>query len=149
MRERLSAFLLQSLTRGAAKLLPAPLYPPLRAARTELYRSLHLAFRLAAIHHRAVVVEPWRQAAAGRISVRLPEGVHWGKLATVPLPPRLADSGWWSGRPIPITVMPQRRASANVWFLHHGQETLCLCLTLSGSVEILCYRPLLRAWVGC
>lgn len=147
MRPSLS-FLLQ-LFQTLASRLPAPLSPPLRAARNELCRSLHLAFRLAATHRRAVVLEPCREATEGRISVRLPEGVSWGRPAAIPLPPSLADSGWQGGCPRPITVMPQRRASANVWFLHHGQEALCLRLDLSGAVELLRYRPLLGAWVSC
>ena len=126
--------LLQILGRGAAALLPAPLSAPLRAAQSELQRSLHLAFRLASTHDRAVVLEPCRPATEGRLSVRLPEGVRWGRPTTVPLPPSLADSGWRSGHPHPITVMPQRRASANVWFLHHGRQALCLRRDLSGSV---------------
>ena len=120
-----------------------------RAAQSELRRSLHLAFRLATTHGRAVVLEPCRAATEGRLAVRLPEGVRWGRPATVPLPPSLVDSGWRSGHPQPITVMPQRRASANVWFLHHGREALCLRLDLSGSVELLRYRPLFRAWTAC
>ena len=118
MRETTSR-LLQRLGRSAAALLPAPLSPPLRAAQSELRRSLHLAFRLATTHGRAVVLEPCRAATEGRLAVRLPEGVRWG------------------------------RPSANVWFLHHGREALCLRLDLSGSVELLRYRPLFRAWTAC
>jgi len=141
--------LLQRLGRSAAALLPAPLSPPLRAAQSELCRSLHLAFSLATTHGRAVVLEPCRAATEGRLSVHLPEGVRWGRPTAVPLPPSLAGSGWRNGHPQPITVMPQRRASANVWFLHHGRQALCLRLDLSGSVELLRYRLLLRAWTAC
>jgi hypothetical protein len=141
--------LLEQAARAVAVCLPSPLCQPLQAARAELRRSLHLAFQLASSHRRTVVVEPYRQAAEGHVAVKLPEGVHWGRPATIPLPPSLADSGWRGGRPRPITVMPQRRASANVWFLHHGREALCLRLNLSGSVELMRYRPLLRAWVNC
>jgi hypothetical protein len=148
MSAAMSTFL-DRVTRAAATLLPSPLCPPLRAAQTELRRSLHLAFRLASTHHRAVVLEPCRQATEGRIAVKLPEGVRWGRPATVPLPPSLANSGWRGTRPRPITVMPERRASANVWFLHHGKQALCLRLDLSGTVELLRYRPLLRAWTTC
>ena len=73
--------LLQQVTRAAVALWPSPLCQPLRAAQAELRRSLHLAFRLASLHHRTVVLEPCRQAAEGRISVRLPEGVRWGRPA--------------------------------------------------------------------
>jgi hypothetical protein len=141
--------LLEQVTRAAAALLPSPLCPPLKAAQAELRRSLHLAFGLATTHHRAVVLEPYRQAREGQIAVNLPEGVRWGRPATIPLPPVLVDTGWRGGRPRPITVMPQRRASANVWFLHHGRQALCLRLDLSGAVELLRYRPLLRAWTSC
>lgn len=141
------ASLRHTLGRLAAALLPMPLSPPLRAAQSELRRSLHLAFQLASTHGRAVTVEPLRPAAEGRVSVRLPDGVRWGRPAEVPLPPSLADSGWRGARPRPITVMPRRRAAANVWFLHHGREALCLRLDLAGSVELLRYRPLLGAWL--
>ena len=141
--------LLQQITRAAVTLWPSPLCQPLRIAQVELRRSLHLAFRLASLHQRTVVLEPCRQATEGRISVRLPEGVRWGRPAAIPLPPSLEDSGWLGGDPHPITVMPQCRASANVWFLHHGREALCLRLELSGSVELLRYRPLLGAWTSC
>ncbi len=140
---------LQRVARLAARILPSRLCPPLRAAQAELRRSLHLAFRLAATHRRAVVLEPCREATEGRISVRLPQGVRWGRPAAIPLPPSLLGSGWRGDRPRPITVMPERKAAANVWFLHHGSEALCLRLDLSGSVELLRYRPLLRAWTTC
>jgi len=143
------ATFLQQVTRIAVALWPSPLCRPLRAARVELDRSLRLAFRLASLHHRTVVLEPRRQPAEGRIAVRLPKGVRWGRPPAIPLPPSLEDSGWRGGDPHPITVMPQRGALANVWFLHHGQEALCLCLDLSGSVELLRYRPRLGAWTRC
>jgi hypothetical protein len=145
----LGQHLLDHMGRTAAKLLPAPLSPPLRAAQAELHRSLHLAFGLASAHQRIVILEPSRKASEGRLTVRLPEGVRWGRPSGIPLPPSLSGSGWQGGRPRPITVMPQRRAAANVWFLHHGRETLCLRLGLSGSVELLRYRPLLRTWTPC
>jgi hypothetical protein len=148
MRADLSASL-QQLTQALATHLPAPLCAPLRAAQAELRRSLHLAFRLASIHGRAVVLDPFQQATEGCLALRLPEGVRWGRPLSIPLPPSLADSGWGDGRPRPITVMPRRRASANVWFLHHGRQALCLRLDLSGAVELLRYRPLLRAWTTC
>ena len=148
MRADLSACL-QHLTRALATLLPAPLCAPLRAAQAELRRSLHLAFRLASLHRRAVVLEPFHQAAEGHLTLRLPAGVRWGRPVATPLPPSLADSGWQDGRPRPITVTPQRRAAANVWFLHHGRQALCLRLDLSGAVELLRYRPLLGTWVAC
>jgi len=141
--------LLQRVTQTLSALLPTLPCPPLQAAQAELRRSLHLAFGLASAHCRPVVVEPCREPAKGRVSVRLPEGVCWGRPAAIPLPPSLLDSGWRGGRPRPITVMPQRRASANVWFLHHGRQALCLRLDLSGAVELLRYRPLLGTWVNC
>lgn len=139
----------QHFSQALAALLPTPLCPPLRAAQAELRRNLNLAFRLAALHRRTVVLEPFQNAADGCLALRLPVGVRWGRPVAVPLPPSLADSGWRDGRPRPITVMPQRRASANVWFLHHGRQAICLRLYLSGAVELLRYRPLLRAWVNC
>lgn len=142
-----AASLRQQLAQVLARCLPAPLSPPLRAAQAELRRSLHLAFRLAATHDRTVVLEPCRASSAGRIAVRLPNGVHWGRPPAIPLPPALVDSGWRSGVPNPITVMPRQRAASNVWFLHHGRAALCLRLELSGSMELLRYRPLLGAWV--
>jgi hypothetical protein len=140
---------LTGLTQAMAFLLPGRLCQPLRRARRELQRNLHLAFRLASAHQRPVVLEPGFSCDKGCLSLHLPEGVRWGRPATVPLPPSLADSGWRGGKPRPITVMPQRRATANVWFLHHGREALCLRLGLSGTVEILRYRPVLRTWTHC
>ncbi len=148
MRTARTTFLMR-LSEAAARLLPTPLCAPLRAAQAELERSLQLAFRLAAAHQRAVVLEPFREACEGRICLRLPEGVRWGRPAATPLPRSLADSGWRSGNPQPITVMPRHRAAANVWFLHHGRQALCLRLDLAGTVELLRYRPLLATWVAC
>ncbi len=136
--------LLDTLSRAAARLLPGPLSPPLQAARRELHRSLRLAFCLATAHRRAVCVAP--ESAPGHLALRLPEGVRWGRPASVPLPPDLAGSGWRPGRPRPLTLLPQGRAAANVWFLHHGREALCLRLGLRGQVEFLRYRPRLGAW---
>jgi hypothetical protein len=144
-----AASLLQQAGRLGANLTPAPLCAPLRAAKQELHRVLHLAFNLAAAHDRTVILEPHREASAGRIPVRLPKGVRWGRPERVPLPPSLAGSGWHTGHAHPITVMPHRRAAANVWFLHHGQEALCLRLDLSGALELLRYRPLWRTWTRC
>jgi len=141
--------LLQQLVHLLAHHLPSRPCQPLQAAQAELQRSLQLAFGLAAAHRRTVLVAPFQRAHEGCVAVQLPEGVHWGRPQAIPLPPSLVDSGWRNGRPRPITVMPQRRALANVWFLHHGRQTLCLRLGLTGSVELLRYRPLLAAWVAC
>ncbi len=148
MRIETTTFL-QGLTHTLSALLPSLPCPPLQAAQSELRRTLHLAFGLASAHRQAVVVEPSRNPAKGQIAVRLPEGVRWGCPSAVPLPPSLSGSGWRGGRPRPITVMPQHRAAANVWFLHHGRHALCLRLDLSGAVELLRYRPLLGTWVSC
>ena len=142
-------FFLPRAIRFLAAHLPGPLCPPLRAAQVELCRSLHLAFGLAAIHRRTVVLEPFQPSIEGHLALRLPKGVRWGRPQAVPLPPSLEGSGWLDGHPRPITVMPQRRSAANVWFLHHGRQTLCLHLNLAGAVELLRYRPLLGAWVTC
>ena len=136
--------LLDSLSRAAARLLPGPLSPPLQAAHRELRRSLRLASHLATAHRRAVCVAP--EPAPGHLALRLPEGVRWGRPAAIPLPPELAGSGWRPGRPRPLTLLPQGRAAANVWFLHHGREALCLRLGLRGQVAFLRYRPRLGAW---
>jgi len=146
---RSSIPVLLQLFQAMASRLPSRLCPPLRAAHDELCRNLHLAFRLAAAHRQVVMLEPYRKACKGRLSVRLPEGVHWGRPATVPLPPELDGTGWQDGRPRAIAITPQRQAMANVWFVHHGQEALCLRLGISGSVELLRYRPLLGAWTAC
>jgi hypothetical protein len=135
-----------SLGRALACVLPNPLCAPLRAAHKELHRALTLAFSLATTHRRPVTLQPIREPHEGHLSVRLPMDVRWGRPAHVPLPPDLANTGWRGGRPRPITVMPHRAATANVWFLHHGREALCLRLGLKGQVEILRYRPLLATW---
>ena len=137
---------LLDLGQTVARLLPAPLSPPLRAARQEVHRRLHLAFRLATTHRRAVSVAPVPEAGRDRLALRLPEGVDWGRPASVPMPPDLLDSGWDSAPPRPLTILPDRRAAANVWFLHHGGEALCLRLGLVGEVEFLRFRPRLGAW---
>lgn len=147
MRHAATALLRQ--IRRVAILLPEPLSPPLRAAQAELRRNLQLAFNLASAHQRAVRIEPIHGAMQGRLSLRLPEGVRWGRPEGIPLPPDLADSGWGSAQPRPLTVMPRRKAAANVWFLHHDRQALCLRLGLSGSVELFRYRPLARAWTRC
>ena len=144
-----AAALHHSVRTLAALLLPAPLSPPLCAARTELRRTLGLAFRLAATHHQPVMLEPGGEATRGRVALQLPPDVLWGCPPATPLPPNLVGSGWGSGFPHPILVMPERRAVANVWFLHHGREALCLQLGLSGAVELLRFRPGLGAWVSC
>lgn len=136
--------LLCRLGRAAARILPGPLSPPLQAAQRELRRHLQLASRLATAHRRAVCVA--LEAAPGHLALRLPEGVGWGRPASIPLPPELAGSGWSPGRPRPLTLLPHRRATANVWFLHHGREALCLRLGLGGQVAFLRYRPRLGAW---
>jgi hypothetical protein len=136
--------LLGTLSRAAARFLPGLLCPPLRAAQWELRRSLRLAASLATTHRRAVCVAPG--AGPGHLALRLPEGVRLGRPASIPLPPELAGSGWRPGRPRPLTLLPQRRAAANVWFLHHGGEALCLRLGLEGQVAFLRYRPRLGAW---
>lgn len=146
---RAAAALLQQIIQVAAKHLPALPCPPLVAAQAELCRSLQLAFGLAAAHRRSVMVAPFQKAGEGCVAVQLPEGVHWGRPKAIPLPPSLSGSGWRGGRPRPITVTPQRQALANVWFLHHGKQALCLCLSLTGTVELLRYRPLLGIWISC
>jgi hypothetical protein len=133
----------------AALLLPGLPCAPLRAARRELKARLHLAFRLASLHHRVVVLEPGAKSGRGLVSLQLPQEVAWGCPPAIPLPPNLEGSGWDRDCPRPITVMPEHRATANVWFLHHGREALCLCLGLKGTVELLRYRPLLGAWTPC
>ena len=141
----LPPFLLD-LGQAMARLLPIPLSAPLRAVRQELHHNLHLAFRLATTHGRAVSVVPTPEAGRDRLALHLPEGVSWGRPASVPMPPDLLDSGWGSAQPRPLTLLPDRRAAANVWFLHHGGEALCLRLGLVGDVEFLRYRPRLGAW---
>ena len=144
-----AAALQQSVRALAALLLPAPLSPPLRAARAELRRSLQLAFRLAATHHHPVMLEPGGEALWGRVALKLPPSVLWGCPPATPLPPNLIGSRWASSFPQPILVMPQRRAVVQEPDVRHGREALCLQLRLSGAVELLHYRPRLRAWVRC
>ena len=147
---RRSPSLRSRLGQWAARLWPMPLCPPLSTAHRELSRSLHLAFGLATTHGRVVSVAPVlggsHDARALCLSFRLPEGVRWGRPAAVPLPPALCDSRWRGGRPRPLSILPHRRAAANVWFLHHGREALCLRLGLGGQAEFLRYRPRLGAW---
>ena len=133
----------------AALLVPGFLSRPLRQVRAEFQARLDLAFRLATTHGRAVSLEPSRRARSGQVAVRLPQGVRWGCPDAIPLPPGLEETAWGGGRPHPITVMPEGRAAANVWFVHHGRQVLCLSLGLGGAVHLFRYRPLLGAWVRC
>jgi len=96
-----------------------------------------------------VVLNPGPKAGHGLLPVHLPQGVAWGRPPATPLPPCLAGSGWQGEHPQPVTVMPEHRAAANVWFLHHGRQALCLCLGLGGTVELFRYRPLLGTWSTC
>ena len=52
-------------------------------------------------------------------------------------------------RLVRLFLTPEHRAAANVWFLHHGRQALCLCLGLGGTVELFRYRPLLGTWSTC
>ncbi len=141
--------LLHRCSQHLAYLLPGSLCAPLSVARQELHKNLRLAFRLASSQQRPVSLHPSPIQNEAELVLCLPTGVRWGPPSTVPLPPSLADSGWRRSKPRPITVMPHRRATANVWFLHHGREALCLRMALSGTVEMLWYRPLLGAWTPC
>ena len=80
----------------------------------------------------------------------LPRGVHWGLPAGgVPLPPGMAQPvrAHLTGQAhAAVTVTPQSTAMASVWFLHDGQDALCLRLSDHGHLQLLRWRHHLRQW---
>lgn len=140
---------LHTIVLRVAPLLPSSLDAPLHAASRDIRRSLALAFRVAAAHGQTVTLAPSACAAPGHVSLHLPPEVAWGRPDAIPLPLPLKESRWSRGAPLPMVVMSGGRALPSVWFLHHGREALCLRLNMNGSLELLRYRPRLKAWTHC
>ena len=122
-------------------------HSPLRQTQHELRRSVELAFTLARAHGKNVVLTPTQSRERGQLSLRLPKTVRWGKPTHIPLPKEMSGTGWNEAKPRSITVTPQRKATANVWFLNDGCGALCMKLSLLGEVEMLRYRSLIKRWV--
>ncbi len=145
MNHRRATFL-RFLEPALARILPPPVSAPLQAAHRDIHHKLHQAFRQAAAQQRPVRLAPAPEHAGDRLALRLPEGVRWGCPAAIPPPPDLDGTGWPGALPRALTVLPRRRATANVWFLHHGRSALCLRLGLRGEMEFLGYHPFLGTW---
>ena len=80
----------------------------------------------------------------------LPRGVRWGlPTPDMPYPPdmdppvRAPLTGQAHDR---VTVTPVGTAQASVWFLHDGQDALCLRINVHGRVHLLRWRHLERRW---
>jgi len=139
---------LQQATRAVVRTLALALCQPCGPLRPNCTASLHLAFRLAAIHHRTVVLEPCRQAAVGRISGGCPRVVRWGKTAAIPLPPVSQTVAGEAGSVPHHGHAPAPSLGKRV-FLHHGRRPLAFAWIYQGLLELLRYRPLLGAWTSC
>jgi len=91
------------------------------------------------------------QGPGGAVSpLSLPRGVRWGlPVAGIPWPPgmdppvRAPLTGQAHDR---VTVTPAGTAQASVWFLHDGEDALCLRLNGHGGIALLRWRHLERRW---
>lgn len=122
----------------------------LTAAEHELRASVQQAFILAHARGRSIRLE-----AAGTaphpdvIPLHLGRKVRWGKPPHIPLPPGMEDPkrADEKGEAHPqITVTPRHTATASAWFLHDGQDALCLRLSGKGSMRMLRWRKALGTW---
>lgn len=122
----------------------------LSVAHQEIRGSLEQAFILAHARGRNVTVALGAASGAGEhLPVELSRKVRWGKPDAIPLPPGM-DAPVVAGRtgeahPI-MTVTPRRTALANTWFLHDGQDALCMRLSGKGQLQVLRWRHRLRTW---
>ena len=122
----------------------------LTIAQNELRGSLDQAFAEARARGRNVHVSMSDPGGTDVLPVRLPRKVKFGKPDHIPLPPGVPDpkradqTGEAHGR---ITVTPRRTATAALWFLHDGEEALCMRLNGHGSVLMYRWRKSLQRWV--
>lgn len=82
--------------------------------------------------------------------LQLPRGVGWGLPASgVPWPPGMAPpvraplTGQARER---VTVTSRGTAQGSVWFLHDGQDALCLRLNDHGRLQLLRWRHAAQRW---
>lgn len=121
----------------------------LTVASQEIQGCLDQAFHRARAQGRNVTLAPASVGGPDIIPVYLPRRVKWGKLPHIPLPPGMDDPrvAATTGEAHPrITVTPRRTVTATAWFLHDGQESLCLRLSGRGHLQVLRYRLRSRRW---
>ncbi len=122
----------------------------LAVAQSELRGSLDQAFAEARARGRNVTVSMSDARGTDVLPVRLPHRVKFGKPDHIPLPPGVPDPKRADalGEAHPrITVTPRRTATAALWFLHDGEEALCMRLNGHGSVLMYRWRKPLQRWV--
>ncbi len=122
----------------------------LASVQQDLDGALYQAFHQARAQGRNVQVALGAKSASSDVlPVAMPRNVHWGKLASVPLPPGMdkvvvADkTGEAHDR---ITVTPRHTTTATVWFLNDGHDVLCLRLGGHGQHQMLRWRAAKRTW---
>lgn len=123
----------------------------LSAAHREIRGSLDQAFSLARARGSNVTVALGQASGAGEhLSVRLSRKVKWGKPTHIPLPPGMdaPSVATLTGEAHPrITVTPRLTALASTWFLHDGEEALCMRLSGHGRLQVLRWRKDRMKWV--
>lgn len=122
----------------------------LMAAHQEIRGSLEQAFTLARARGTNVTVALGRASGAGEhLPVQLSRRVKWGKPAHIPLPPGM-DTPTVASRTgeahAILTVTPRHTALASTWFLHNGNEALCMRLSGHGHLQVLRWRRDLLKW---
>lgn len=122
----------------------------LAAAHLEIRGSVEQAFALARARGTNVTVALGQKNGAGEhLPVALSPRIKWGKPARIPLPPGM-DAPVVAGttgeaHPL-ITVTPRGTALASAWFLHNGQEALCMRLSGRGQLQVLRWRQDRQKW---
>lgn len=123
----------------------------LAAANQEIRGSLDQAFTLARARGTNVTVALGKATGTGEhLPVQLGRRVKWGKPAHIPLPPNM-DAPTVATRTgeahAILTVTPRHTALASTWFLHDGQEALCMRLSGHGQLKVLRWRRDLQRWM--
>lgn len=122
----------------------------LAVAQLELKGSLEQAFSEARAKGRNISVSMSNEKRMDVLPVRLPKTIRFGKPAHIPLPPGVTPPkvAGTTGEAHPtITVTPRRTATAALWFLHDGDEALCMRLNGHGNVLMYRWRRNLNRWV--
>lgn len=122
----------------------------LAAARQEISGSLEQAFVLARARGTDVKVAVGKATGIGEhLPVELSPRVKWGKPAQIPLPPGMAEPlvATRNGEAHAVlTVTPRHTALACAWFLHAGNEALCLRLSGQGRLKVLRWHSDQKRW---
>lgn len=123
----------------------------LTAAHREIRGSLDQAFSLARARGTNVTVALGQAPGTGEhLTVRLGRKVRWGKPTHIPLPPDMdpPTAAVLTGEAHPrLTVTPRLTALASTWFLHDGEEALCMRLSGHGRLQVLRWRKDRQKWV--